>query len=534
VVAPVVLACGISAGALAQGTFSLGFSGPDFLAGDQGTAVSGEFVCTLTQEGVAPPTNPEDPIHTGFGAQGWSLSLTAENGLISSITTAGTAADTVANGGFWSGGFNKTQVVDPAKNAGKNGVVSAIVLSFTDGNVLPDNQTYDVARIVLGAAITDPGSTARLFYEDGLVGAGQPVSNVVTVGGNTVTPGMNDKTIELRPIVKPPSCCDAADRLNFGFSGAAVRAGGFFEGIVGVDPSKIGTEEEDCSAHEGTIDVPTPEGEIGEGSVFVNIISQLPPDPAAVPPNLGGAQGWSMSIHLNGDMEMTSVTTAGTAADTVANGGFWDGGFNKTQVVDPAKNSGQRGCVSAIVLSFTNGNTLPTTGTESVLEIGVRANSATGPEGDPPVMGQLQFNSGLVGAGQPVNNVITVGGNTETACNSLDSAQVRAGVSVAFTRPTAPPIDNFIRGNANEDLKVNIADPVYTLNALLRGGPGVACEDAADANDDGLVDASDAVFTINYLFRGQASPPAPFPACGDDPTEDTLSCPTGSTPTSCP
>ena len=33
------------------------------------------------------------------------------------------------------------------------------------------------------------------------------------------------------------------------------------------------------------------------------------------------------------------------------------------------------------------------------------------------VVGELDFQSGLRGSGQPVDNAITVGGNTESACN---------------------------------------------------------------------------------------------------------------------
>jgi CD109 antigen len=84
----------------------------------------------------------------------------------------------------------------------------------------------------------------------------------------------------------------------------------------------------------------------------------------------------------------------------------------------------------------------------------------------------------------------------------------------------------FIRGDANSDQVVNISDPVATLTFLFvaAGEVALSCDDAADTNDDGSLDLSDAVTTLNYLFLGGVAPPAPFPAKGTDPTEDSLGC----------
>jgi hypothetical protein len=83
----------------------------------------------------------------------------------------------------------------------------------------------------------------------------------------------------------------------------------------------------------------------------------------------------------------------------------------------------------------------------------------------------------------------------------------------------------FIRADANADLIVNVADPVYLLASLFTGGPMPICMDAADANDDGFLDVSDVVFTLGYIFSGGSAPPAPFPNCDLDATpHDPLSC----------
>ena len=91
----------------------------------------------------------------------------------------------------------------------------------------------------------------------------------------------------------------------------------------------------------------------------------------------------------------------------------------------------------------------------------------------------------------------------------------------------------FLRGDANNDGIVNIADPIYTINERVRSGPSFGCDKAADSNDDGMVDLSDAMYTIQYRFLSGATPPAPFterPApgeqCDDEPedSQDDLTC----------
>jgi len=90
-----------------------------------------------------------------------------------------------------------------------------------------------------------------------------------------------------------------------------------------------------------------------------------------------------------------------------------------------------------------------------------------------------------------------------------------------------PPAHHYLRGDANDDGTVNIADPIYTINERVREGPGFNCDRAADSNGDEMVDLSDAMYTIHYRFLGGAPPPAPFgEECADEARsdDDTLSC----------
>ncbi|MGE3165529.1 MAG: Kazal-type serine protease inhibitor domain-containing protein [Planctomycetota bacterium] len=82
----------------------------------------------------------------------------------------------------------------------------------------------------------------------------------------------------------------------------------------------------------------------------------------------------------------------------------------------------------------------------------------------------------------------------------------------------------FVRGDANGDGSVNIADAVNILNYLFSGDTS-ACLDAMDGNDDGSVNIADAVYVLDVLFGGMGTTfDPPFPGCGADPTVDSLDC----------
>ena len=159
--------------------------------------------------------------------------------------------------------------------------------------------------------------------------------------------------------------------------------------------------------------------------------------------------------------------------------------------------------MSAVVLSLTEGTILPLQGTESVLALEVDAREQA--------EASLQIVNGFRGSGQPVTSVVTVGGDSRSACN-----QSTARIGLKHQPPIEEPI--FIRGDANDDGKLDLADAIWIINDLFHEGPSGVCPDASDGNDDEHLDASDAIYLIDYLFRGQMSPSNPFPSCGFDPT----------------
>ncbi|MGE3164593.1 MAG: thrombospondin type 3 repeat-containing protein [Planctomycetota bacterium] len=77
-------------------------------------------------------------------------------------------------------------------------------------------------------------------------------------------------------------------------------------------------------------------------------------------------------------------------------------------------------------------------------------------------------------------------------------------------------VGRFIRGDANTDGVVNIADAVQTLNYLFSGA-GVPCRTALDANGDGVINLVDPIYTLYYLNGLGPAPFHPFPSCGFSP-----------------
>jgi len=67
----------------------------------------------------------------------------------------------------------------------------------------------------------------------------------------------------------------------------------------------------------------------------------------------------------------------------------------------------------------------------------------------------------------------------------------------------------YICGNANGDGDVNVADAVFIINYVFKGGPAPNPVQAGDANCDGGANVADAVYLINYVFKEGPAPCCP-------------------------
>jgi hypothetical protein len=69
-----------------------------------------------------------------------------------------------------------------------------------------------------------------------------------------------------------------------------------------------------------------------------------------------------------------------------------------------------------------------------------------------------------------------------------------------------------------------MVDAIWTLEYLFLGSrtpPGLK---AADTDDNGNVEFVDAIVALEFLFLGFETISSPYPNCGPDPSDDTLSC----------
>ena len=88
-----------------------------------------------------------------------------------------------------------------------------------------------------------------------------------------------------------------------------------------------------------------------------------------------------------------------------------------------------------------------------------------------------------------------------------------------------PPTDFFLRGDADDNGSVNLADAILVLDYLYTGGGAPSCLDAADIDASLHVNLGDPVYLLSYLFVGGPPPPSPSPTTGCSPVA--ISAPLG-------
>jgi hypothetical protein len=63
-----------------------------------------------------------------------------------------------------------------------------------------------------------------------------------------------------------------------------------------------------------------------------------------------------------------------------------------------------------------------------------------------------------------------------------------------------------VPGDATYDQTTNLADVVYLINFIFKGGPPLPCPQSGDANSDCDLNIGDAVYLIEYIFKGGEAP----------------------------
>jgi hypothetical protein len=508
-----------------------------------------------------------------IGVQGFSVSIQTDPCInLSRATTRGTVSDlNTRPPGLRDpeGAFEKTETVSPNLNGGRNGAVSAVVFSFTKPIFLGQVSENAVVKLVgnidasgLGEGeSTDPCNVILIRPdqpEQALRGSGEPVQTAVTVGGNTDNPITCGATLTVRTPGGGPveSQTDLKLQLLTPATTPGAKVDGFVPYDVLFDPPAatvpvaidvaLNSHLDPCvdmpALCDGGEDFSMEDPETGEVTFGCSDMMDNDADGRTDAEDFEciGVQGFSMSVQTDPCLATLRATTRGTVSDlNTRPPGLRDpeGAFEKTETVNPNLNGGRNGAVSAVVFSFTKPIFLQQTSENVVMKMtaeidatGIGPGQMTAPC-NAFIIRPDQPEQALRGSGEPVQTAVTVGGNTDNP--NLCNIRIR----LIGRQGTVEP--RFWRGNPNDDLKVNIADPIWLINDLFRSGPETDCADAGDANDDGMMDLSDAMYLIAYQFTNGPAPRPPFAqggptqACGTDPTADQLPC-NASAISSCP
>ena len=417
-------------------------AGSDVLAGPPSTVVQGSYYCTLEQ--LDPGTTP--------GAQGWQLSMTADNGSIDAITVTQTniSPGDIASCDLGPGatsGFDNTELTLAENNGGVAGAVSVVVLHLKKLTTLdptgldthpatgPQQNPATVARILVSSTLPDEnaapgeGDVLTLRYLDGLKGAGKEVDNKVTQDRQSVLPSKATKEITLHksefalgwrnaPQLPAP---DLGPTQNIG------------------DPlASDCTENDGPDWPAGSDTLSGPPGSAVQGSYYCTL-EQLDPGITL------GAQGWQLSMTVdNGSIDAITVTQTDISPGDIAScdgGPGTTGGFDNTELTLAENNGGVAGAVSVVVLHLKKLTTLDPTGLDTHPATGPQENPATvarvlvssvlsAVPGESNVM-TLRYVDGFKGSGNEVDNKVTQ--DTYSVLPSKATKEIALEATSSFT-----------------------------------------------------------------------------------------------------
>jgi len=543
--------------------FTLSFEAPETVYGAPGETVIIDVTATLISNVV-----------TEVGAEGWQVSLTAENALIrirdqNGNLAADPADDKNSNAKYMTRGFPLETMFDDDEDAGTppiqetfdlddagfnntgigssnyqdstlppdvTGVVSAVVLTelgSAAGRALIPVGTIPLAKLTLQATVPADGcDTVTLKYLSGLKASGQPVDNVITYQSGSIDPVLEEKVIQ---VCVPPAFFDLAIVLPGQDPSAATDFGNSEPEPVLVPAGMPSIHELDVIlTTSGLPDVIGPEGwqlSLAYDPAEATMRYWDTDDPGRVIPGdvvdiRGRAKNMSKGFDILTLYDDDEDPGTPAVDDTIDMG---DSGFNQTSAAtsdyqDSTLPAGLDGLTSAVVLTelgsaaarSLKGNTR-TVLLKLLIEM-------------PPVSDDetasctIYFLDNMKGSGQPVANVITYksGSKTPTKMQGLvlKVAPVKQGL--------------FIRGDGNDDGQIDIADAITIIYdpRVVPGlmGTQIPCMDAGDANDDEDLTLADAVYLINWQFALTDPAPAPVPPneCGTDDDATLQSCPANS------
>jgi len=364
----------------------------------------------------------------------------------------------------------------PAILGGGSGATLGVVLDFVapfDGQTIAPGAGQEIATLSVqcdaGIFTTDADPspvTTDLEFVDGVLDS-PPLDNVAVVGGASISPELLNGTVT----------CEAVEPCEFVPAGLSFLCGG----PDGFDSPLEGTPGD-------TVDL-----------CFYYTAE-------------ANVQGFQIAAKFDCNLTLGEFTVEGSIADEVG------AEFVNYNVDNDPDDGDTCELVAGVLLDALppfDGQTVPATTGGDPLLIGCIDATIADDDTLCDTCLDVTFCNGINGAGDvPIENIMVI-----DFASIQDIDFVDCCVFVA-------PIPEFLRGDCNDDDKVDLGDSAAILGEQF-SGLAVDCEDACDANDDGKINLADSVFLLNYLFKFGDVPPAPgVDEDGPDPTDDALTCET--------
>src|SRR3989449_3160714 len=162
-----------------------------------------------------------------------------------------------------------------------------------------------------------------------------------------------------------------------------------------------------------------------------------------------------------------------------------------TGLLSPDLPDDAAGVISAVVLKSKEKMVLHANATDTVLRVVYKIQVILGETTNCKATVEDGLNSR---ESQPVPNVITVDGTSKKPTKTQ-------GLFIRLKGKKGDKPANFVRGDANDDGKVDIGDAIWIVSDVVPSLAGLPtrCQDAGDANNDEKLDLVDAIYLINYL-----------------------------------
>ena len=237
--------------------------------------------------------------------------------------------------------------------------------------------------------------------------------------------------------------------------------------------------------------------------------------------------GWQYGVSL--DPNALTATAGAPGADAAALNGGNGPDFVTYDLNDMSADGTVRGVTVGVVIATTEPATaVLTVGDGEMKHIDtITVRSAQTLDADATTELAFVETLGDIGGRDPIEVLFVIAGEAATPVfTSTKTIKLKGGV---------PPVPQFIRADANNDTRVDMADGIWIIGMLFYGRQQTTCMPAADSNGDGSVNLSDAMYIFMWRLQvgatpGNLNPPpgAPFPGCGtaDDATLE--NCPIGS------